>query len=265
MLCAVRAIREGSGPNIVLMHTFSTEIGQFRNLAEQLSETHTVWAFDLPGFGYSDLPNADISAETYAEFAAAFLNYFEISGATVVGESIGGSLSLMLAADDGVSVARAIAINPIGYADGPLALANTVAAVFSTAMRTPVLSGFVARIRNINSTRLVMNCAVAQESSLTEAYVTDLNAILQRPEFSEAQRSFFRHGQSWVDATGRYGDIDVPATILWGEEDWSTSPERDAYAAEIGGAATQTIAGSGHFMTLDQPDAILQEVLGLTN
>ena len=250
-----RFVRAGNGPHIVLLHTFSTELGQFRKMAQELSQTNTVWAFDLPGFGYADLPDGALTAQFYADYVRGFIKEMSIDLPAIVGESIGGTISLMLAASNDAS--GAIAINPIGYTDAPLARSGLVAAAFSTALQTPVISDFALRVRNARVTRAILDGGLYDTNSLSDAYFSDLIRIQQRAEFPKAQKLFAQSNSSWVQAIEGLDDIAVPTTILWGETDWSTEDEREALSQKVNGALVETMSGSGHFMTLDRPEVII--------
>ncbi|MEO0544565.1 MAG: alpha/beta hydrolase [Pseudomonadota bacterium] len=255
-----RFVSEGSGPDLVLLHTFSTELGQFRKIAEKLSETFTVWALDLPGFGYADLPDGPLSAQFFANYVRSFMAEFSIMNPMVVGESIGGTIALMLATDDEVGLSGALALNPIGYTDAPLARSGRVASVFSRALRTPIISDFALRVRNARVTKAILEGGLYDPTSLSDTYFADLITIQQRPEFPKAQKLFAASNKSWVQALDDIEDVVVPTRILWGETDWSTKEEREAVSMQLAGARVTTISASGHFMTLDQPEAILSAV-----
>ncbi len=69
----------------------------------------SVWALDLPGFGYSDKPeDFGYTLADYADFMAAFMDAEGIPQATIVGNSMGGSIAMMtyLMHPDRVGTAR---------------------------------------------------------------------------------------------------------------------------------------------------------------
>src|SRR5438874_2652991 len=51
----IRYVRVGKGPNLVLTHTVRTQLDLFQRVIPLLSPHFTVYALDLPGFGWSDL------------------------------------------------------------------------------------------------------------------------------------------------------------------------------------------------------------------
>jgi pimeloyl-ACP methyl ester carboxylesterase len=62
--------------------------------------------------------------------------------------------------------------------------------------------------------------------------------------------------QSWQDAQKDYPAIDKAVLLIWGDRDWSRPSERARTAALIPDVKVATVAGGGHFLSLDQPDAL---------
>src|SRR5262249_8414674 len=111
----VRCIKAGVGPNLVLLHTLRTQLDIFEKIIPGLEQHFTVHAFDYSGHGWSDIPNAAYAPKDFYQWTAAYLDKLDIRRAAIVGISIGGTLSLMLAARQNPRVARVIAVNPYDY------------------------------------------------------------------------------------------------------------------------------------------------------
>jgi pimeloyl-ACP methyl ester carboxylesterase len=89
----VRYIKTGTGPNLVLLHTLRTHLDLFQGVIPQLARHFTVYAYDYPGHGWSDIPEADYAPEDFYKWTAAFLNTLDIKQATLVGVSIGATIA----------------------------------------------------------------------------------------------------------------------------------------------------------------------------
>jgi pimeloyl-ACP methyl ester carboxylesterase len=111
----VRCIKTGVGPNLVLLHTLRTQLDMFEKIIPELAKHFTVHAFDYPGHGWSDIPNAAYAPEDFYQWTAAYLDKVDIRQAAIVGISIGGTISLVLAARQNPRVTRVIAVNPYDY------------------------------------------------------------------------------------------------------------------------------------------------------
>jgi len=81
----VRCIKTGVGPNLVLLHTLRTQLDMFEKIIPGLEKHFTVHAFDYPGHGWSDIPNAAYAPEDFYQWTAAYLDKLDIWRAAIVG------------------------------------------------------------------------------------------------------------------------------------------------------------------------------------
>ena len=72
--------------------------------------------------------------------------------------------------------------------------------------------------------------------------------------------SLLRNSESWESATAIYKNIKVPVTLMWGAEDWSKVSEREHDHELIPSAQVITVENGGHFLPLDRPDAIIEQL-----
>src|SRR6185295_6007288 len=75
----LRYISTGNGPPLVLLHTLRTQLDMFQRVVPSLSRDFRVYALDYPGHGYSDIPNADYSADFFVTAVGSFLERLDIS------------------------------------------------------------------------------------------------------------------------------------------------------------------------------------------
>jgi pyruvate dehydrogenase E2 component (dihydrolipoamide acetyltransferase) len=104
----------GDGPPIVFVHGYGGDLNNWLFNQEALAEHHTAYAIDLPGHGGSskDVGAGDLASMTAA--LAAWLDALKIARAHLVGHSMGGAVSLQLAAAKPDMVASATLICPGG-------------------------------------------------------------------------------------------------------------------------------------------------------
>src|SRR3989442_6788670 len=114
----LRYVAAGRGPALVLLHTLRTQLDMFQRVIPELAQRFRVYALDYPGHGYSDIPKAEYSSELFVTAAAQFLDQLDIRDAVIVGESIGGTIALVLAARHNARVRAVVAINPYDYDGG---------------------------------------------------------------------------------------------------------------------------------------------------
>ena len=74
------------------------------------------------------------------------------------------------------------------------------------------------------------------------------------------QVALLRNSESWERAAGAYGRITAPVLVVWGSDDWARPSERRHDEGLVPGAAAVTIAGGGHFLPLDKPDAVISHL-----
>ncbi len=100
----------GSGDTIALVHGLGGSIANWEAIGPKLAKHAHVIALDLPGFGLSP-PGPDWSLKTHAHAVRSFVA--EVSGsATLLGNSLGGLLAEMLAADSPEVVDRLVLVSP---------------------------------------------------------------------------------------------------------------------------------------------------------
>src|ERR671937_2670926 len=256
----IRYLRAGHGTPIVLLHTLRTQLEYFGPLIEHLDTGRLeILAIDLPGHGESSAPAVDYTAGYFTDAVGALLEVCEVQDAIVVGESIGGSIALALAARQNRRVKRVVAINPYDYGRwGGIRRSSALANVLFTAMLWPGIGPVAARTETKAILRRVLVGGLHDPAALPEELVEKLSRCGRLPGHARAFHSLCRHWRSWIDARALYGAIDLPVTLVYRDDDWSRPAERDANAHTILGARTTTLASSGHFSSLEKPHEIAQ-------
>lgn len=254
----VRYIMTGQGPPIVLLHTLRTQLDLFQQVIPRLARHHRVYALDYPGHGWSDIPAAEYSPELFVQAVGRFLDRLDVRDATLVGESIGGSVALLLAARKHPRVRRVVAINPYDYDRGRgLRRSSALANLVFGASRVPVLGAMVMRFRNALVEGRILRGGVYRRAALPPAFAAEVYAVGNRRGHYQAVLSLVRHWPAWESARSEYGAIDRPVLLLYGAHDWSRPEEREANRRDIPGATLRVVAGAGHFLSLDAPDAVV--------
>jgi pimeloyl-ACP methyl ester carboxylesterase len=87
----------GDGPDVVLLHGLAGHAEEWSQTASWLVGSHRVLAPDARGHGGSDRGSSDVSRATHVDDVSAWLDYFAITPAIVVGQSLGGHTAFLLA------------------------------------------------------------------------------------------------------------------------------------------------------------------------
>lgn len=257
----LRYIATGEGPPLVLLHTLRTQLDLFQKVVPRLSRHFRVYALDYPGHGFSDIPDADYSAAFFVASVAGFLEKLGIDDAVVAGESIGGTIALVLAARRTPRVRRVVAVNPYDYDRGRgLRRSSALANVFFGLNNVPVLGATVARLRQYPVVKKVFEGGVSRADALPPALVREMYAVGNRRGHTRAFMSLVRHWPDWEAARREYGRIQVPVLLLYGEDDWSRPDEREANLKAIPGAKMAVVPNARHFLSLDAPDEVVRAI-----
>src|SRR3712207_6114013 len=90
----IRYLTAGTGPPLVLLHGAGDNALDWRWVMPDLAAPHRVYAPDLPGSPDSARPAVDCSPAFFERFVTAFVDALEIGPAALVGNSLGGLISL---------------------------------------------------------------------------------------------------------------------------------------------------------------------------
>jgi len=261
----IRYIKTGKGPTLVLLHTLRTQLDIFEKLVPLLSKSFTVYALDYPGHGFSDIPETDYDPDLFVRTVEGFLDKLDLKDVTLAGISIGGAIPLIVAANHNPRVKKVIAINPYDYARGMgIARANGWAWLTFNLARVPVLGESVMRLRNQFIEQRILQGGVANPESITPGFGAQVRASGFRPNHYRAFLNLLRHAYKWDEARQRYGEINLPVLVIYGDRDWSRQEERRRTVQAIPGAKVETVADGRHFLSLDQPERLAELIKSFT-
>jgi non-heme chloroperoxidase len=116
----LRISDRGEGPStIILVHGWKQSHRLWDETTASLAERHRVVAFDLRGMGESDKPRGRYDFDAHADDLATLIRELDLHDATVVGWSMGCTVSLQYLARGDDAVSRLVLIN------GPVRLTTT--------------------------------------------------------------------------------------------------------------------------------------------
>jgi pimeloyl-ACP methyl ester carboxylesterase len=257
----IRYLVTGEGPELVLLHTLRTQLDMFQKIIPALATQFRVYALDYPGHGYSDIPDAAYDAEFFVNTVGRVLDRLQVEEAVVVGESIGGSIALLLAARHHPRVGRVVAINPYDYDGGRgLRRSSALANLLLGLGNVPILGATVNRLRQYPIIARVFAGGVRRKNAIPEALSREMYLVGNRPGHLRAFTSLVRNWASWERARAEYRNIDRPVLLIYGDHDWSREDERTAEAREVPGAELRVIRNAGHFLSLDAPEEAVEAI-----
>jgi pimeloyl-ACP methyl ester carboxylesterase len=131
----------GTGPLMVCVHGLEGSSYNWRLIAPELIKTHTVVAPDLRGFGYTDPGDNPVSVEHNADVVAAVIKAYG-GPAVLMGNSMGGLVSILAAGEHPDVISDIILIDPAG----PVASWRHVDPSAAVTLGAPLIPGLGKRI-----------------------------------------------------------------------------------------------------------------------
>ncbi len=261
----IRYLKTGKGQPLVLIHTIRTQLDYFKYVIPQLAKNFTVYAIDLPGHGYSSIDKKANYDEPYFRSAViALIEKLDLKEVTIVGESIGGVLALTVASQLPNRIKEVVSSNPYDYdkkyGDGVRRgnfLANFVISQFAI----PYIGAVVAAMENILFLGIILKGGLKNKGWMPFELLKEFDRVGRRKGYRHVERSTFAGWQSWSKAQSLYSKVKAPVKLIYGQNDWSTLAEREHTAKKLGGISISTVANTGHFAFVDNPQKMTEILL----
>jgi pimeloyl-ACP methyl ester carboxylesterase len=250
----VRYLRVGQGPALVLLHSIRTQLDLFQRVIPKLTDHFTVYAFDYPGFGWSEIvPGADYREPAMREHVVHFFERLDLRDVTLAGESLGATLALTAAAVLRDRVKQVVAFNPYDYLPG-VERANLLASVIIKSVRAPLIGPIFAAMESRATLAGILKGGFCDSRRLPADFIDELLKGGKRQGYSRVARAVYRGLPSYVAARSYYAQIGVPVTLVYGDHDWSRPVEREANLARIKRGKMIVLEDASHIASLERPE-----------
>jgi pimeloyl-ACP methyl ester carboxylesterase len=244
----------GDGPPLVLVHGLGGTIENWRALAPAFAAEHRVLVPDLPGHGRSVPLHEARDVDALAESVLGIADAEDVRDAVWIGHSLGGVVAL-----------RAAALRPDVVRGLVLAAAAGIGSASRAAQFTLTLLGAARPGRLIAPHRHAWaRSRLGRRVAFGWWGVADPDALA--PEQAEAFLVGPAHhtdtrqaGRALLvsDPRTELDRVTCPCLCLWGASDnWVRLEDGMEYARRLG-APLRTIAGCGHLLIGERPDACL--------
>ncbi|HEX2574871.1 MAG TPA: alpha/beta fold hydrolase [Aquihabitans sp.] len=249
--------RAGSGgPVVVLVHGMAGSSATWQPVIDQLAEHVTVVAPDLPGHGRSAKPRGDYSLGAYASVLRDLLHHLELGPATIVGQSLGGGVSMQFAYQYPELCQRLVLVGSGGLGEevSGLLRALTLPGV-EYVLPAAFLPIFTDAVRG--GTRLLGRVGLRPSPEVVQMWraYASLGDPETRTAFLHTLRSVVDHKGQRVSALDRLHLAEqVPTMIVWGDND-RIIPVRHAHEAHaaVPQSRLEVFEGCGHFVHAEEP------------
>ena len=239
----VNYARHGSGPPVVLLHGLAEDHQSWDGVADHLAE-FTVYALDLRGHGRT---TAGEGAGTLSQLSGdldAFLR--DVTGpAAVVGYSLGGTIGLHAATAPDTLISHLIAI-------ATSSVVGSAAAEFVAGRIAQLEAGdagaFAAGLRDDTAAQIVTQSDIDAVTARRLAAIGDGSGYINAARAmiglrSEPLNPLLENVETPVDVIGASDDVFCPRRAS------------DIITERVGSSRYYEIAGAGHLISVDQPDA----------
>jgi 4,5:9,10-diseco-3-hydroxy-5,9,17-trioxoandrosta-1(10),2-diene-4-oate hydrolase len=264
----VNVVEMGQGdPPIVFVHGLA---GSWQNWLENLphfaAAGHRVVAFDLPGFGSSDMPGEKISIPGYGRLVDALLDRLGIGPVVLVGNSMGGFIAAEVAIQFPARVERLV-LNSAAGLTIEYQRDERMLGVLRFGQRLLLAwGGFVAVrseavARRPRARELLLRLVVAHPDRLPAPLVAEQVRSGGHPGFIDALDALTDY-----PIRARLPEIACPTLIVWGAEDRLVPVgDADEFERLIPGARKVVWPDTGHVAMLERPDAFNRLVEAFVN
>ncbi|GAA5003447.1 alpha/beta fold hydrolase [Actinopolymorpha pittospori] len=244
----VRWRRLGQGSPVVLSHGTPFSSYVWRDVAAALADRHTVYVWDMPGYGRSQMKDGqDVSLAAQTTVFAELLTHWGLDRPAVVAHDFGGAVALRTALLTGVRFDRlalvdAVSLRPWGSEF--FRLVRHHSEVFEQ------LPGHLheALVREYVSTASHRGLHPRVLDALVEPWLGETGQAAFYRQIAQADERFTE------EIEDRLGDLDMPVLVVWGRDDqWLPATHADRLAALIPRARLGWVEDAGHLVQEDAP------------
>jgi pimeloyl-ACP methyl ester carboxylesterase len=250
-----RASGGPKAPVVLLLHGFPTSSFMFRELIPRLADQYRVVAPDLPGFGFTEVPEErkyKYSFDALAHTVEAFTDALGLNRYAIYVFDYGAPTGLRLAMAHPERITAIVSQNGNAYEEG---LGDAWAPIRAYWAQPTAENREVIRknILNLEGTRWQYTHGVAHPESVPpESYTLDA-ALLERKGNTDIQLDLFLDYASNVKLYPKFQEYfrksKPPLLAIWGKHDpFFIAAGAEAYRKDLPNAKVQFL-DTGHFAT----------------
>jgi pimeloyl-ACP methyl ester carboxylesterase len=256
--------KAGEGPALVLLHGLLGYSFSWRFNIPELARTHTVYAPDVIGMGFSERPNGlDCTLRACSERVLDWIRQLKLRSIQLVGTSHGGGMACMAAAaaqEKGEPrIERLVLVDPINpWSRG----GSKRIAVFSRRLGAAAFRCLYPYIRRHHGHFL--RRMYGDPSKVTQATLNGYAAGLAQPRTPDYALGIVRTWRSDIEQLREaYPRLSgIPTQLIWGERDPAV-PLESAYELQkaLPGSELVVLPGIGHLPYEESPEEFNRAVL----
>ncbi len=233
----------GRGRPVILLHGWLGSWALWRDTIEELGKHFRTYALDFFGFGDSMDRTQDFSVGNYVELVHEFMERLGIVKAPLVGHSMGGSVSLGVAARYPEKVVKVIVIgSPVdGSSLNPFLKLSGYKRIADLLFTVPfILDAFIFGITHLaaNNGSALHRMVKADASKVTaDSFFQSIGTLHQ------------------TNLTDDLADMQMPILGMYGRKDIIVNPNQGKLIVDKAPQAREVwFENSGHFIMMDEPE-----------
>lgn len=242
-------------PPVVLLHGIGRSLEDWLPQHPHLSDDHRVISLDMPGFGLSQRMPETTTLATLAGGVWAALDALDVRGPVhLMGNSLGGAVSMRMLADDPGRVATLTLANSAGFGKEVTFALRMLAVPF---LGRPLLGRIDPRVA-----RRVERSLFADRALVTDERVAMAVRIGRQPDFAavylevaKALGGFRGIAAGWrSELLKQVAEQPRPTMVVWGDRDLILPCAHLAAAqAALPHAQSHLFPDTGHMPQLERP------------
>lgn len=246
-------------PVVVMVHGIPTSPRLWRYVIPHLTHAgmHCL-AWEMVGYGWSMAEGLerDISVARQSEYLDAWLHHMGIERAILVGHDLGGGVIQRLLVTRPEVGAGVVLADSIAYDNWPIAAVRAAQCMNALIARLPSIllePVFLAALANLGHDRIGRGLSSAMLHWQPYTCPGGARALAHQLRSLDSRDTLaIMHALP--------SRLELPARVVWGEEDLLGMPSAEALAADLK-ARLQRILDARHFTPEDHPDLIAQAIL----
>lgn len=236
---------------ILLVHGFSSNVHTWEFFLKDLEKDYPVIAMDLPGFGFSSKPETTYSRERYVQIIEDIINYYRFDRVILIGNSMGGEISLRFSLIFPDKVEYLVLIDSAGlmeFQDLPW---------FLEVARNVAVETFSFLFTNRISINYMLKSAFYNPDLVDDKKKNLYYYPLKTKGGINAHKSLLRSKYKKIDIS-ELQKLPVSTLILWGEHDqWIPIKYAYIFKAHIPNSTLVIIPECGHVPQEEKPEESL--------
>ncbi|KAM3404153.1 hypothetical protein ACQJBY_007317 [Aegilops geniculata] len=272
----VNYLVRGEGPPVLLVHGFGASVAHWRRNIGVLSESNTVYAIDLLGFGASDKPAGfSYTMETWAELILEFLDEVVKRPTVLVGNSVGSLACVIAASDSTRDLVRGLVLlncsggmnNKAIVDDWRIKLLLPLLWLIDFLLKQKsIASALFGRVKERENLKNILMSVYGNKDAVDD----ELVEIIRGPADTEGALDAFVStvtGPPGPSPIALMPKIKIPVLVLWGDEDPFTPIDGpvgkyfSGLPSELSNVRLYMLEGVGHCPHDDRPDLVHEKLL----